>query len=72
MPPKTLFARNLHHLKNQSGKTWVEIGQGLGHKTDRYVLTLAAGTYEPRQQTIRSLAAYFGVPESYFAEEHDG
>lgn len=69
MPP-SLFVQNLERLKTESGQTWREIGQGLGHQDSRYILALRAGTYEPRQATIRRLADYFSVPESYFSEEH--
>lgn len=71
MPPDSTFIRNLEKLKADSGKTWLEIGKGIGHKDDRYIYALKSGTYEPRQVTIRKLASFFEVPESYFSEEHE-
>lgn len=55
------FAERLQELKAQSGKSWPEIAEALGHKTPRYLMALAAGRYEPRQQTVRELAEVFGV-----------
>jgi transcriptional regulator with XRE-family HTH domain len=68
-PTDSTFARNLRHLKEQSGKSWPEIAADLGVR-ERYLFRWLGGEHEPKHANLHKLAVYFAVPEGYFFEEH--
>jgi transcriptional regulator with XRE-family HTH domain len=64
-----VFAVNLKRLKDERGCSWRDIADALGHRNTRYAMLLASGKNEPRMETVRTLATFFGVTPASMLEE---